>query len=71
MQEFEQDLVEQRRQQADQEAEGQPLGWQSVQIDSKPVEIKGEEKAVLDDEPVVNAGLAVALKLAEKKGMKF
>ena len=45
-------------------------GWQQVvEIDTKPVQIKEEpEKAVLDDEPVLNEGLAAALELADIKG---
>ena len=45
------------------------LGWQQVEIDTRPVEIKEEDKAVLDDEPVVTDGLAAALELACKKGL--
>jgi len=44
--------------------------WQSVQIDSRPVDITTlPEKSVLDEEPVLNHGLAGALQLATKKGM--
>ena len=43
--------------------------WQSVQIDSRPVDITAlPEKSVLDEEPVLNHGLAGALQLATKKG---
>ena len=43
--------------------------WQSVQIDSRPVDITAlPEKSVLDEEPVLNHGLAGALELATKKG---
>ena len=44
--------------------------WQSVQIDSRPVDITAlPEKSVLDEEPVLNHGLAGALELATKKGI--
>jgi len=44
--------------------------WQSVQIDSRPVDITDlPEKSVLDEEPVLNHGLAGALQLATKKGI--
>jgi len=44
--------------------------WQSVQIDSRPVDITSlPEKSVLDEEPVLNHGLAAALELATKKGI--
>jgi len=44
--------------------------WQSVQIDSRPVDITAlPEKSVLDEEPVLNHGLAGALQLAGKKGI--
>ena len=43
-------------------------GWQSVEIDTRPIDINSDDKAVLDDEPVVNQGLAAALQLADKKG---
>lgn len=45
--------------------------WQSVQIDSRPVDITAlPEKSVLDEEPVLNHGLAGALELATKKGTR-
>jgi U4/U6.U5 tri-snRNP-associated protein 1 len=48
---------------------GGAAGWQSVQIDSRPADITSRpDTAVLDDEPVVNQGLAGALLLATKKG---
>lgn len=43
-------------------------GWQSVEIDEKPVETKVEENHVLDEEPIIDHGLGAALKLASKKG---
>lgn len=46
-------------------------GWQSVEIDTRPIDINPEDKAVLDDEPVVNQGLAAALELAKKKGFIY
>ena len=52
-----------------QEGDEEPIvGWQSVEIDTRPVEIKEEEKGILDDEPVLNTGLGGALELASKKG---
>jgi len=43
--------------------------WQSVEIDSRPVDITAlPEKPVLDDEPIVNNGIAGALLLAQRKG---
>jgi U4/U6.U5 tri-snRNP-associated protein 1 len=52
----------------DDDDEAAPGAWQSVEIDSRPVEIETEDKPVLDDEPVVNNGIAGALLLASKKG---
>ena len=43
-------------------------GWQSVEIDTRPVDIKDEDHAALEEEPTVNAGIAGALKLARNKG---
>ncbi|ESN94957.1 hypothetical protein HELRODRAFT_102759 [Helobdella robusta] len=43
-------------------------GWQSVEIDEKPVNLKEQEVHVLDEEPIVNQGIGAALKLASKKG---
>ncbi|ELT94176.1 hypothetical protein CAPTEDRAFT_182381 [Capitella teleta] len=63
---FEHELVEARRKhEKDEEANS---GWHHVEIDDTAVEIKSEEKGVLDDEPVVNEGIAAALQLARKKG---
>lgn len=39
-----------------------------MEIDETPVNITGEEQAVLDDEPVVSSGVGAALELAKKKG---
>ncbi|XP_014670969.1 PREDICTED: U4/U6.U5 tri-snRNP-associated protein 1-like [Priapulus caudatus] len=64
---FERELKEQRRQQH-LEDEQKATGWEEVQIDSKPVEIKDEDVNVLDEEPVAAAGIAAALELAKKKG---
>ncbi|XP_033733717.1 U4/U6.U5 tri-snRNP-associated protein 1-like [Pecten maximus] len=61
---FERELMEDRRRQEEEEA----TGWNRVEIDETPVDIQGEEKAVLDDEPVVNQGVGAALELAMKKG---
>ncbi|KAK2162666.1 hypothetical protein LSH36_94g05047 [Paralvinella palmiformis] len=62
---FEKELVTQPHEETEDEHK---LGWQQVEIDTRPVEIKEEDKAVLDDEPVVTDGLAAALELACKKG---
>lgn len=44
-------------------------GWQSVEIDSRPVDLASmPETSVLDEEPVVRHGLGAALLLARKKG---
>ena len=48
--------------------EAEHQGWQSVEIDEKPVETKVEENHVLDEEPIIDHGLGAALKLASKKG---
>ncbi|KAL3873610.1 hypothetical protein ACJMK2_036706 [Sinanodonta woodiana] len=63
---FEQELIEQRRRQEEEEEKN--TGWNEVEIDETPVTIEGEEKPVLDDEPVVNQGVGAALQLAVKKG---
>lgn len=57
-----------RRNKTDREDDEMATGWQSVEIDTRPIDINPEDKAVLDDEPVVNQGLAAALELAKKKG---
>ena len=66
LQDFERELVEARRQREMEEEGG--TGWHHVEIDTSAVEIKDEDKGVLDDEPVVNEGLGAALQLAQKKG---
>ena len=45
-------------------------GWQEVAIDEgeRTVDLERDEKAVLDDEPVVGLGVGAALSLATKKG---
>ena len=44
-------------------------GWQTVtQLTTRPADIKTEVKAVLQEEPTINEGLAGALKLAKQKG---
>ncbi len=43
-------------------------GWMSVEIDETPVDIAHEEKGPLDEEPVLNSGIASALQLGLKKG---
>ncbi|KAK3093097.1 hypothetical protein FSP39_011036 [Pinctada imbricata] len=63
---FERELMEERRRQ--EEEEEQMTGWNRVEIDETPVNIAGEDQQVLDDEPIVNAGVGAALELATKKG---
>lgn len=67
MQDFERELQDERRRQVEDEDGG--TGWMSVQVDQQPVDIKEEEKAPLEEEPVVDAGIAGALLLAKKKGL--
>ena len=59
---------EQTRKVTDPDDDEQGTGWQSVEIDTRPVDIKTDDKPVLDDEPIVNQGIGAALKLAGKKG---
>ncbi len=68
-QDFENELLEERRKKA--EEDGGATGWQSVEIDTRPVDINDEETGVLDDEPVIDMGLGNALKLASKKGILY
>ena len=45
-------------------------GWQTVtQLNTQPVDMKTEVKAVLQEEPTINEGLACALNLARQKGV--
>ena len=44
-------------------------GWQSVEIDTRPVDIKDEDHVALEEEPTLDAGVMGALQLAQKKGM--
>ncbi|XP_025105199.1 LOW QUALITY PROTEIN: U4/U6.U5 tri-snRNP-associated protein 1-like [Pomacea canaliculata] len=60
------ELMEQRRQELEQEE--QASGWNEVDIDTNPVNITGEEKSVLEEEPIVTESVGAALKLAMKKG---
>ncbi|XP_076463478.1 U4/U6.U5 tri-snRNP-associated protein 1-like [Babylonia areolata] len=60
------ELMEQRKQ--EQEMEEQASGWAEVDIDTNPVNILGEEKSVLEEEPIVTDSIGSALKLAMKKG---
>lgn len=43
-------------------------GWQSVEIDTRPVDINDEEHAALEEEPIITSGTIGALQLAQKKG---
>lgn len=47
--------------------------WQSVEIDTRPVDIADvpESTTGLEEEPIVKYGLAAALLLAQKKGFYF
>ncbi|XP_064600247.1 U4/U6.U5 tri-snRNP-associated protein 1-like [Liolophura sinensis] len=60
------EMMERRKRLEDEEEN--TTGWSAVDVDTRPVNIDEEEKAVLDDEPVVNQGLGAALSLAMKKG---
>ncbi|KAL8596327.1 hypothetical protein ACOMHN_062595 [Nucella lapillus] len=60
------ELMEQRKQ--EQEMEEQASGWAEVDIDTNPVNIMGEEKSVLEEEPIVTESIGSALKLAMRKG---
>ena len=67
VQDFERDLVEQRK--ANEEQAGS--GWQKVENgEQKPAELTTEQEPTtgLEEEPVLNSGLAAALGLAAKKG---
>ncbi|KAK6181096.1 hypothetical protein SNE40_009028 [Patella caerulea] len=59
------EIMEQKRRQ---EEEDNPSGWNEVDIDDQPVDIMGEESAVLEEEPIVSEGVGAALQLAMKKG---
>ncbi|CAG5114764.1 unnamed protein product [Candidula unifasciata] len=60
------ELMEQRRKQEDlEEATG---GWNAVDIDDKPVDIRVDEAVVLEEEPISSEGVVAALMLAQKKG---
>ncbi|CAL1527625.1 unnamed protein product [Lymnaea stagnalis] len=43
-------------------------GWNQVDIDDNPVDIRAEEAAVLEEEPIASTGVGSALQLAIKKG---
>nr|KAG5696993.1 hypothetical protein BaRGS_008455 [Batillaria attramentaria] len=60
------ELMEQRKQ--EQEMADEQTGWNEVDIDTNPINIMGEEKSVLEEEPVVSASIGSALQLAMKKG---
>lgn len=69
MKDFERELAEERRRKLEEEEKG-ATGWMSVEIDETPVDITKEEKGPLDEEPVLNSGIASALQLGLKKGTK-
>ncbi|XP_059161083.1 U4/U6.U5 tri-snRNP-associated protein 1-like [Physella acuta] len=54
-----------RRKEEQEETTG---GWNEVDIDENPVDIRAEEAAVLEEEPIAGEGVGAALKLAIKKG---
>ncbi|GFO13185.1 U4/u6.u5 tri-snrnp-associated protein 1 [Plakobranchus ocellatus] len=60
------ELMDQKHQQEEQEEI--TGGWNEVDIDENPVDIKGEETSVLEEEPIAGAGVGAALALAQKKG---
>ena len=43
-------------------------GWQTVDIDTRPVDLNEDQAGALEDEPTIDGGLAAALMLAQKKG---
>ena len=67
MQEFERELAEERARQREEE-EHMPAGWQEVDYEPHSVDIADEERLPLEEEPVVDSGIASALQLAHKKG---
>lgn len=65
--ELEKELIEERRR-MEEEEEDEQSGWNRVEIDETPVNIEGEEGAILEDEPVLNKGIGQALNVAVNKG---
>lgn len=63
---LEKELLEQRQKMEDEEEE--PTGWNRVEIDETPVNITGDDTAILEDEPVIAHGMGGALKVALNKG---
>ncbi|KAI8788508.1 U4/U6.U5 tri-snRNP-associated protein 1 isoform X2, partial [Biomphalaria glabrata] len=60
------EMLEQRKKKEEQdETTG---GWNEVDIDDNPVDIRPEEASVLEEEPIAHVGVGSALKLAMKKG---
>lgn len=72
MQDFERDLVEQRRN--GEESTTAASGWQKVDAnDDQPADLTNMEQEVntgLEEEPLLNTGIAAALGLAQKKGLR-
>ncbi|KAL4237800.1 U4/U6.U5 tri-snRNP-associated protein 1 [Mactra antiquata] len=64
--ELEKELLEERRRM--EEEEDEPTGWNRVEIDETPVNLVGEEAAILEDEPVISKGIGGALNVAVNKG---
>lgn len=60
------EAMEQRRKDAEQEET--TGGWNEVDVDETPVDIKKVEAPVLEEEPIVSDGIGAALRLASKKG---
>lgn len=61
------ELMEQKRREAEQEeATG---GWNEVDVDETPVDIKADGVvSIMEEEPIATDGIGAALKLAQKKG---
>ncbi|KAH3855507.1 U4/U6.U5 tri-snRNP-associated protein 1-like isoform X5 [Dreissena polymorpha] len=65
--ELEKELQDERRRMEEEEEEEQS-GWNRVEIDETPVNLVGEDTAILEDEPVINKGMGAALSVAVNKG---
>ncbi|KAH3845982.1 U4/U6.U5 tri-snRNP-associated protein 1-like isoform X3 [Dreissena polymorpha] len=52
----------------EEEEEEEQSGWNRVEIDETPVNLVGEDTAILEDEPVINKGMGAALSVAVNKG---
>jgi len=65
---MDQELERLEKKRLEEEQEEQTGGWNRVDIDHRPVDIKAEESIVLEEEPSVADGVIAALKLASRKG---